>query len=88
MNTLKRLRAEAGISLRDLSKKSEVDQATISMLENDKRKARLATLIKLAKALGVAVEDLEGLIDTGAGERGHKGGLASMEKAKKEERAA
>ncbi len=88
MNSLKRLRATSGKSLRELSKNSGVDQATISMVENDKRKAHLSTLSKLAVALGVQVDDLLDLVDTGAVERGHKGGLASMEKAKKEERAA
>ncbi len=86
MNSLKRLRATSGKSLRELSKDSGVDQATISMVENDKRKAHLFTLSKLAVALGVPVDDLLDLVDTGAAERGQKGGVASI--AKKEDPAA
>jgi transcriptional regulator with XRE-family HTH domain len=84
VNILKRLRTERGLSLRKLATKADLDQSTISMIENDKKKAMLTTLQKLAAALEVPLENLLELQDTGASERGRKGGIATQ--AKKETR--
>lgn len=80
LNILKKIRAEADISLKDLSKATGVDQATISQLENDRRKARLNTLTKLARYFGRPVEEFEPLLDNDASERSRRGGLASVAK--------
>jgi transcriptional regulator with XRE-family HTH domain len=83
MNKLKLLRAESGLSLRELANKSTVDQSTISLLENDRQKAQITTLGKLAKAISesigrkVTVEDLADLVDHSASIRGRKGGTPS-----------
>ena len=82
MNILKQLRLDAGLSLRALATKADLDQSTISLIENDRKKAMLSTLVKLSKALEVPLGDLLVLQDTGASERGRKGGEASA--AKKE----
>lgn len=86
LNILKRLRAEAGISLKKLSVETGVDQATISQLENDRRKGQLNTLTKLARYFETPVEDFLELLDDGNPERGRRGGLASI--AKKERQVA
>lgn len=94
LNILKRLRAEAELSLRDLENLSGVNERTINMLENNRQKGQLLTLTKLAKALNnvlepkgkpVKVDDLLSLLDTGASERGvaarkdkKKGGAAIL----------
>jgi transcriptional regulator with XRE-family HTH domain len=44
----------------ELAEKSGVNQATIAMLERGHRQPRRGTVEKLAAALGVAVETLEG----------------------------
>lgn len=80
MNMLKRLRVEAGISLKKLSAATGVDPATISQLENDRRKAQLTTLAKLARYFDKPVEDFQALVDGGNVERGRLGGLASVAK--------
>ncbi len=85
MNKIKRLRGEAGLSLRELAEVSGVNQATISQIETDKRKSQLATLGKLAKALSVPIDDLLEFLDDTASARGRKGAEA---KTKKENRAA
>ena len=52
-------RAKCGLSQKDLAKKSGVCETTISFLENGKHGLiRMATLSKLANALGVDVEVL------------------------------
>lgn len=83
MNILKKLRAEAGLSLKDLSKATGVDQATISQIENGRRKARVTTLGKLAKFFDKPIEDFESLIDD-ATDRARLGGLASVAKKAEE----
>ena len=87
MNALKRLRATSRLSLRELAKNSSVSHKTISLIENDKQKAHLGTLSKLADALSVPIEELLELEDKTASERGSKGGAASKgkPKTKKEE---
>ncbi len=82
MNKLKKLRGEAGLTLRGLAELAGVNQATIALIENDKRKAQLATLGKLAMALKVPMDDLMEFLDTTAAERGRKG-----QEVKKEEPA-
>jgi transcriptional regulator with XRE-family HTH domain len=83
MNKLKVLRAESGFSLRELATKSGVDQSTISLIENDRQKAQIITLGKLARVLGealgrhITVEDLAELVDHSASLRGRKGGTPS-----------
>lgn len=49
---LRALRAECGVSLSELSRRSGVGKGTISELENDRRGARLDTLFALTAALG------------------------------------
>ena len=77
MNVLKRLRTERGFSLRKLAARADLDQSTISQLENDHKKAMLLTLYKLSKALEVPVEELLELHDNGAAGRGRKGAAAA-----------
>jgi transcriptional regulator with XRE-family HTH domain len=83
LNIIKELRAESGLTLRELAKESGMGQDTISQLENDRQKAQLLTLSKLAKTftrlLGrhVSVELFTGLMDTTASDRGKKGGTPS-----------
>lgn len=80
MNILKSLRNESGLSLRELSQKSGVDQSTISLLENDRHKAYERTLGKLARAFTehfkreIKVSDFSELVDRTAKVRGLKGG--------------
>lgn len=50
--------ANSCLTLEELSKKSGVGRCTISRVKNDSQKATPRTLGKLAKALGVRVEDL------------------------------
>lgn len=80
MNVLKQLRTERGLSLRKLAVKADLDQSTISLIENDRKRAMLSTLQKLARALEVPLEDLLVLQDTGASERGRKGGTSTQTK--------
>ncbi len=56
---LRAIRAFRGLEQRELAKLSGVDQASISMLENDRRRPRRSTVEKLAAALGVEVETLD-----------------------------
>jgi transcriptional regulator with XRE-family HTH domain len=85
VNILKRLRAEADKTLKEVAEATGIDQATISQLENDRRKARLNTLVKLARYFDKPVEEFEALQDDGGTERGRRGGMASQ--AKKDEPA-
>jgi transcriptional regulator with XRE-family HTH domain len=80
LNILKKLRAEADISLKNLAKETGVDQATISQLENDRRKAHLATVAKLARYFERPIEDFEELLDKNGSDRSRRGGLASVAK--------
>jgi transcriptional regulator with XRE-family HTH domain len=84
---LKRLRAEAGKTLKQVAEDTGIDPATISQLENGRRKARYNTLYTLVKYYGrdIDEEEFKTLLDDGS-ERGRAGGLASQRK--KEKRAA
>ena len=55
---LKRIRKEKGISQGDIVRSLGMDRAFISNIENGKTNPTLATIAKLAKALGVSVSDL------------------------------
>src|SRR5919107_5366957 len=58
MNQLKDFREEALMTVRELSERSGVSEDTITKIENGHRKGRGTTLRKLAKALGVRLEEL------------------------------
>ena len=55
---LKRIRKEKGISQGDIVRSLGMDRAFISNIENGKTNPTLATITKLAKALGVSVDEL------------------------------
>jgi transcriptional regulator with XRE-family HTH domain len=55
---LRELRVQQALSLRALGERSGVSFATINNLENGNRPARLATIRKLAEALGVEPREL------------------------------
>src|SRR5215212_10798926 len=55
---LAELREQKALTLRDLEEASGVGADAISKIENGHRKPRPSTLRKLARALGVGVEDL------------------------------
>ena len=55
---LKRIRAGKGISQGDIVKTSGIDKAMISNIENGKTNPTLATIAKLAKAIGVSIDEL------------------------------
>jgi predicted transcriptional regulator len=55
---LREARDHAFLSQRELAARSGLTQATVARLETGKHKARLSTIRRLAKALGVAPGDL------------------------------
>jgi len=55
---LKRIRIKKGISQGDIARTLEVSRGFISTIENGKTNPTLATISKLAKALGVKIEEL------------------------------
>lgn len=55
---LKRIRTKKGISQGDIARKLEVSRGFISTIENGKTNPTLATIAKLAKAVGVSVNGL------------------------------
>ena len=55
---LKRIRTEKGISQGDIARALEMDKGFISNIENGKTNPTLATITKLAKAVGVSVDEL------------------------------
>ena len=63
LKTLRRLRA---LSQEELAEESGVGRATISRIERGETGAHGRTLRKLAKALGVGVEELVGIGGTDA----------------------
>jgi len=58
MKKLRKLRLERGLSLRDLEKLSGVAYSGICRMENGEYLPNIKTLLKLARALNVRVEDL------------------------------
>ena len=57
-NNLKRIRTEKDISQGDIAKELGVDRGFISTIENGKTNPTLATIAKLAKAVGVTTNKL------------------------------
>ena len=55
---LKRIRTKKGIAQGDIVRSLGMDRAFISNIENGKTNPTLATIAKLAKALGVPIGDL------------------------------
>jgi len=55
---LKRIRTKKKMSQGDIARALDVHRAYVSGIENDKRNPTLATLEKLANALGVSVSEL------------------------------
>jgi len=55
---LKRIRTEKGISQGDIVKSTGIDKAMISNIENEKTNPTLSTIAKLAKAVGVSIDEL------------------------------
>ena len=54
----KRIRKEKGLSQGDILRAAGIDRAMISTMENGKANPTLATITKLAKALGVSPDEL------------------------------
>ncbi|MFH1402475.1 MAG: helix-turn-helix transcriptional regulator [Patescibacteria group bacterium] len=57
-NNLKRIRIEKGMSQGDIARVLEVDRGFVSTIENGKTNPTLATITKLAKAVGVSTDEL------------------------------
>ncbi len=55
---MKRIRAKKKMSQGDISRALEVDRGYLSNIENGKKNTTLATLQKLADALGVSPDEL------------------------------
>ena len=55
---LKRIRTKKGISQGDIAKELKVSRGFISTIENGKTNPTLATISKLAKAVGISVNKL------------------------------
>jgi len=55
---LKRIRTKKGISQGDIAKQLGVSRGFISTIENGKTNPTLATIAKLAKAVGISINDL------------------------------
>ena len=55
---MKRIRFENGMSQSDICRKLGVDRSYISNVENGNKNPTLSTITKLAKALGVSVDEL------------------------------
>jgi transcriptional regulator with XRE-family HTH domain len=55
---MKRIRAKKKMSQGDIARALEVDRGYISNIENGKKNPTLATLQKLANALGVSPDEL------------------------------
>jgi len=57
-NNLKRIRTEKGITQGDIAKSLGVSRGFVSNLENGKTNPTLATITKLATAIGVTTDQL------------------------------
>ena len=55
---LKRIRTEKGISQGDIVRSVGIDRAFVSNIENGKTNPTLATIVILAKAINVSVDEL------------------------------
>ena len=58
MKKLRRLREQKELSIRGLAKAARLDWMTVWRVETGRREPTVATLKKLARALGVQVADL------------------------------
>jgi methanogenic corrinoid protein MtbC1/DNA-binding Xre family transcriptional regulator len=56
--TIKRLRADKGMSQKALSQAAELDRAYLSSIENGKKNLSLSAMLRLSEALGVSLEEL------------------------------
>ncbi len=55
---LKRIRTTKGISQGEIGRRLSVDKGFVSNIENGKTNPTLATITKLAKALGIPADEL------------------------------
>jgi transcriptional regulator with XRE-family HTH domain len=62
---LKRLRAQRGVSLADLSETTGISKSTLSRLETGQRRPSLELLLPLAQAYGVPLDELVGAPEVG-----------------------
>lgn len=61
--TLKRVREASGLSATELASKSGITRMSIWQFENGKREPRLTSLIKLANALKISIDELTGKVN-------------------------
>lgn len=59
MNLVKAWRIYLGITQSEIAKKAGITQAALSQMENTENTLRTATLEKLAKAMGLSVDQLK-----------------------------
>jgi len=59
MNLLKAWRTHLKMSQKDVAQKAGISQAALSQMEKIDNEHRTATLVKLAKAMGVSVDQLK-----------------------------
>ncbi len=57
-NNMKRIRAKKKMSQGDIARALDVDRGYISNIENGKKNPTLATVAKIANALGVSADEL------------------------------
>ena len=62
---LKRIRAQRGVTLTDLSERTGISKSTLSRLENGQRRPSLELLLPLAQAYRVPLDDLVGAPEVG-----------------------
>jgi transcriptional regulator with XRE-family HTH domain len=62
---LKRIRADRGVTLADLSGRTGISKSTLSRLENGQRRPSLELLLPLAQAYRVPLDDLIGAPEVG-----------------------
>jgi transcriptional regulator with XRE-family HTH domain len=65
---LQRLRKGAGMSQADLAKAAKVPVGTLRNWEQDRRTPRLGTAVRVARALGVTLDELAGEVESEAPE--------------------
>ena len=59
MNLVKAWRTHLGFTQSEIAKKAGITQAALSQMEKDENTLRTATLEKLAKAMGLSIEQLK-----------------------------
>lgn len=55
---IKTLREDLGMSQEDLAQKLEIDRASLSLIENNKRSLKTEELILLSKAMNISIDEL------------------------------